>query len=394
MKLRVNDNIWGEKVEIGYRRSFFTKDIIAIILITALLIIEFPIILLFIKKIAPPDFNFMLLSLALIVLLLGIFILIFLASPPKLLRLKASKTREEIELVWRKNLIFKSNEVIACQLIDKMSVNVIDTNSQSIVKMEIKKFDGEKINFRFSLEPSNFHEKLSEVLMNLAVITGFKSYTANRGVSGYRVLFTKSLQGKSLIDNFQRELNFENEIEKINDIKISDITIRELSDAKISIYKRPNFLDIIRLIFLFVIFPALFIFAYIIKNPGNYVPIAVALMLYLFIAYMIRRLISPMEITIDKLRDIVRVKKLFIHYSFPLSQIYQLELSDQPSRRTGTLIFHVDAILKNGRKHQLFYTESSDEEDKNHEVYENIMLLLKIIKSMIDIEIKDRTKHI
>lgn len=52
MKLKIIDNIWGEKVEIGYEGSFFTKDVIVIILITALVIVETPIILLFLKKIA------------------------------------------------------------------------------------------------------------------------------------------------------------------------------------------------------------------------------------------------------------------------------------------------------------------------------------------------------
>ncbi len=396
MKLTVLDNIWGEKVEIGYKGSFFTKDVIAIILIFVIVIVETPIILLLLKKLSSSDLNFLFFSLAFLALLLGVFILIFLTSPPKLIILKASKAKGELELVWRRNLIFKSTEGIACNLIDKALINIIDTKSQNIVKMEIAKFNGEKISFRFSLESSNFHERLSGILMNLAVIIGFKSYTANRGVSSYRVSFTKSSEGKFYIDDFHREIKFENEDhrEKIRDIKIPNLTIRELSEAKISLYKRPNFYDIMRLLFVFLIFPALFVLAFMAKNPGSYIPVVVVLLVYIFIVYLVRRIISPMETSIDKLRGIVKVKKLFFSYSFPISQIYQIELSDQLSRRTGTFIFHVDARLKNGRVYQLFYTEFSDKEDKKHEVFENIMHLLKIIKSNFDIEIKDKTKYL
>lgn len=90
--------------------------------------------------------------------------------------------------------------------------------------------------------------------MNLAVIIGFKSYTANRGGSGYRVSFTKSSEGKFYIDDFQRELKFENDIEKTRDIKIPDLTIRELSEAKTLLYKKTSFYDIIRLFFLSITF--------------------------------------------------------------------------------------------------------------------------------------------
>lgn len=394
MILKVIENIWGEKLEIGYRGSPFTKDVIVIILITVLVIVEIPIILFFLKKVASTDFNFLFLSLALIALLLGVVIMFFLSSPPKLLNLSVSKAKGEIELIWRRNLLFKSQQIISNQLIDEMSINIIDTKPQSIIKMEIEKFNGEKISFRFSLASSDFHERLSEILWNLAVIIGFKSYTANRGVSSYRVLFTKSLEGNSNIDNFQRELKFENDIEKISDIKIPDLTIREFSEAKISLYKKSNFYDIIRLIFLFVIFPAVLSFAFMVKSPDYYVHVVVALMVYIFIGYMIRKLISPMETTIDILRSIVKVKKLFFSYSFPLSQIYQLELSDQISSRTGTLIFHVNARLKSGKAYQLFYTEFSNKDDKKYEVFENIMLLLKIIQSKLNVEIKDKTKHI
>lgn len=131
-----------------------------------------------------------------------------------------------------------------------------------------------------------------------------------------------------------------------------------------------------------------------VKNSVSYVSLAVTLMVHLFIVYMIRSLISPMETTIDKSRGIVKVKKLFLSYSFRLSQIYQIDLSDQLSRKTGTLIFHIYARLRSGKAYQLFYTGFSDKDDKKYEVFENIMLLLKIINSKIDIEIQDKTKHI
>lgn len=396
MKLKILDNIWGEKVEIGHEGSPFTKDVIVIILIFLIVIVETPIILLLLKKIASSDLNFLFFSSGLIILLLTVFILVFLSSPPKLLNLKASKAKGELELIWRKNLIFKTQQIIASNLINKMLINVIETTPQSIVRMEIETFDGKKINTHFILGSYESNEKINEILLNLAIIIGFKSYTTERILSSYTVLFTKSKEGKFYIDDFKKELKFDDveDRENLSSIKIPDLTIRELTEAKISLYKRPSLYDILRLIIVFLIFPGLFIFAFINKNPGSYIPVVLVLLIYIFIVYLIRRLISPMEIIIDRIRGIVRVKKLFLSLSFPISQIQQIELSEQLSRRTGTLLFHVDARLKNGRKHQLFYTEFIDKDDRRYEVFNNIMLLLKIIQARLDVEIKNNIKHL
>lgn len=402
MSLKVIENIWGEKFEIASRGGFFTKELIAITLIAVLVIVEVPIILLILKKIAPSDFNFILFILAFVVILLGVFILVFLASPPKLIFIKASKEKGEIELGWRRNLILRTQQTIAIHLVNKILITVFSIKSKKRIRMEIEKLNGENIIATFSYEPSDFNEKvncqlkLDTVLLNLGKIVGFESYTAKRGISVYELSFTKATKGRALIDDSQRELKFEenHREQNIRDIKIPDLIIREISDGKISLYKKTNFYDILRLFFILVIFPALFIIAYLSKDPKSYIPVAVILIVYIFLLYLMRRFISPIEVTIDRLRGSIKIKKLFFSYSFPISQIHQIELSDQVSKRTGTFIFHVNARFKNGRVHQLFYTEFSDRKEKKYEIHENIMLLLKIIQSQFNIEITDKTKHI
>lgn len=396
MKLTVIENIWGERVEIGNRGSFFTKELIAITLVAVIIIVEIPVLLLLIKKFTPSDFNFLLFTLVFLALAIGIFILFFLSAPSKLLKIRASKASGEIELEWRRNLIFRARQKIINQLVNKMLITVYSAKCKNRVRVEIEKLNGDKTIASFPFEPTEYSESIDRALLSLAKIMGFETYTAKRRISFYQISFSKSSRGKALIDESQRELKFE-EYERdqiIKEIKVPNLVIKELSDEKISFYKKPNFYDLIRLFSMFVLFPALFIFAYHSKGPKNYIPVFVTLIVFAFIFYLMRRMISPMETTIDKLRGIIKVRKLFFSYSFPLSQIDNIELSDQIIRRSGTFIFHVDARLKNGKVHQLFYTEFANKEEKIYEVYENMNILFVFIKESFGIPLTDKTKNI
>lgn len=396
MKLTVIENIWGEKVEIGYRGGFFTKELIAMTLVAVILIVEIPIILLLLKKLAPSDFNFLLITLVFLALVIGILILLFFSVSPKLVRIKTSKSSEEIELEWRRNLLFKTQQTIAHHLVNKMLITLFRAKSKNRVKIEIEKFNGERTIATFPFEPTDYHENFDRVLLNLAKIVGFETYTAKRGVSVYEVLFDKSSRGKALIDESQRELKFEadDREESLRDIQIPNLTIKELSGLKISIYKKPNLYDLIRLFSIFVLFPALLVFVYFEAGSKTYAPIFVTLIVFILIAYQMRRLISPMETTIDRLRGVIKVRKLFFSHKFQLSELEKIELSDQVIRRVGNFVFHVDGRLKNGKVHQLFYTEFANEAEKIYEVYENLNFLLSYISKNLGITTIDKTKHL
>ncbi|MCX8033934.1 MAG: hypothetical protein N3A00_01280 [Thermodesulfovibrio sp.] len=397
MKLNVNENIWAESLSLSSRQGIFTKELIVIILIFVLILIETPAILLLIKKFSEKSTEFFMFTIIMIGLILGIFLMVFLSAPPKLFEISIKRMDNILSLGWIKNLIFRSRENLSFEFIKKMNISLHKIKNENRIRMEIDKIDGRKINTVFTLDTQEPLENTLKIFLNMANIIGFQSYTAYSTGTGYIITFSKGLEEKRRIDENKKDVIFESDKTQVDKeaIKIPNLIIKELNSAKAMIYKKPNFYDILRLLFVFIFYPLLLIFLVSLpKDNEKYMVFSFALFMYIFIFYLIRRYLSPMETVMDKLRGTVKVKKIIFSLNFPLSQIKQIEISDQISGRTNTFFFHVDARLHNGRRHQLFYTEFTKNKEKIYEVYENMNLLLSNISKEMNIPIVDKTKNI
>ncbi|MCS7203787.1 MAG: hypothetical protein NZ809_05010 [Thermodesulfovibrio sp.] len=392
MKLYVDENIWSESVVLTYKKGIFSRDLIVITLLFVLVIVEMPIILLLIRKFSESSKEFLLLATAMVAFMLGIFLLVFLSAPAKLSLIKITKADRTLYLGWIKNFIFRSKESVLFENIKAMNISVYTIKDENRIKMEIEKTSGEKIISVFSIESL---ENILTLFLNMAIIIDFQSYTAYRGSYGYRVRFSKAFDEKRRINKNLRDLVFESQdyIEK-EAIKIPNTIIKELNPLKIIIYRKPNLYDIMRLVTVFIVFPFILFLSFMPKEPQKYIAVIVAIFAYLFTFYFMRRFLSPMKTVIDKLRGVVKVRRFIFSMTFPISQITQIEISDQIIKRIGTFIFHLDAILKNNRRHQLFYSEFSYKREKIYEVYENIIFLGENISKNLEVPLVNKTKYI
>lgn len=397
MKLYVNDNVWGESLSLISKKGILTKELTVIILIFILVLIEMPAILFLIKKFSEKSTEFLIFTIIMIGLIFGIFLMVFLSAPPKLFEINMKRVDNALSLGWIKNLLFRSTEIISFELIKKINISLYKIKNENRIRMEIEKIDGRKINTVFTLDIQETPEDTLKIFLNMANIIGFQSYTAYLTGTGYMIKFSKGFEERIRIDGSIKDVIVEKDKPRIEreQINIPNLIIKELNSAKAIIYKKLNFYDILRLFFIFIFYPLLLLFLVSLpKDNEKYMVFPFALFMYIFIFYLIRRYLSPMETVIDKLRGTVKVKKFIFSITFPLSQIKQIEISDQISRRTNTFFLHVDARLHNGRRHQLFYTEFTKNREKIYEVYEKMHLLLDNISKEMNIPIINRTKNV
>ncbi len=160
--------------------------------------------------------------------------------------------------------------------------------------------------------------------------------------------------------NYSSKLVFEEgkrDIEK-DKLRITNLVIEELNPLKVILYRKPNLFDIVRFLILYLIFPLLFLFILIYEKTQKLTALSISLFAYVIILYLTRRMIAPMNILIDKMRGTVKVKKIIYSYTFPISEIKEIQISDMIGRRTGTFLFFVDAIMKDNRKKSTLFHRS------------------------------------
>lgn len=386
------ENIWNESVYLS-SESKFTKELKILILLFIVVVLELPIIFLLLKPAFHDEKDFYLFIFAMIFMILGVFSIVVLSAPSKLYSISVNRHKNSVELRWIRNLFFEKVETIPFEKLSKIYVSIVNTRGKNRVIMKIEKIDGNRVNAVFTLLETD-KEEIANVFLNMALIAGFQSYTAFREGNCFSINFSKGFEEKTRL-NYSFKLFFEEgkrDIEK-DKLRITNLVIEELNPLKVILYRKPNLFDIVRFLILYLIFPLLFLFILIYEKTQKLTALSISLFAYVIILYLTRRMIAPMNILIDKMRGTVKVKKIIYSYTFPISEIKEIQISDMIGRRTGTFLFFVDAIMKDNRKNQLFFIEVKSQESLIYETYVNIKILLDQIFGELNIPIIEMTKN-
>lgn len=386
------ENIWNESVYLS-SESKFTKELKILILLFIVVVLELPIIFLLLKPAFHDEKDFYLFIFAMIFMILGVFSIVVLSAPSKLYSISVNRHKNSVELRWIRNLFLEKIETIPFEKLSKIYVSIVNTRGKNRVIMKIEKIDGNRVNAVFTLLETD-KEEIANVFLNMALIAGFQSYTAFREGNCFSINFSKGFEEKTRL-NYSSKLVFEEgkrDIEK-DKLRITNLVIEELNPLKVILYRKPNLFDIVRFLILYLIFPLLFLFILIYEKTQKLTALSISLFAYVIILYLTRRMIAPMNILIDKMRGTVKVKKIIYSYTFPISEIKEIQISDMIGRRTGTFLFFVDAIMKDNRKNQLFFIEVKSQESLIHETYVNIKILLDQIFGELNIPIIEMTKN-
>lgn len=386
------ENIWNESVYLS-SESKFTKELKILILLFIVVVLELPIIFLLLKPAFHDEKDFYLFIFAMIFMILGVFSIVVLCAPSKLYSISVNRHKNSFELRWIRNLFLEKIETIPFEKLSKIYVSIVNTRGKNRVIMKIEKIDGNRVNAVFTLLETD-KEEIANVFLNMALIAGFQSYTAFREGNCFSINFSKGFEEKTRL-NYSFKLFFEEgkrDIEK-DKLRITNLVIEELNPLKVILYRKPNLFDIVRFLILYLIFPLLFLFILIYEKTQKLTALSISLFAYVIILYLTRRMIAPMNILIDKMRGTVKVKKIIYSYTFPISEIKEIQISDMIGRRTGTFLFFVDAIMKDNRKNQLFFIEVKSQESLIYETYVNIKFLLDQIFGELNIPIIEMTKN-
>ncbi|GAQ95357.1 hypothetical protein TAGGR_2247 [Thermodesulfovibrio aggregans] len=386
------ENIWNESVYLS-SESKFTKELKILILLFIVVVLELPIIFLLLKPAFHDEKDFYLFIFAMIFMILGVFSIVVLSAPSKLYSISVNRHKNSVELRWIRNLFLEKIETIPFEKLSKIYVSIVNTRGKNRVIIKIEKIDGNRVNAVFTLLETD-KEEIANVFLNMALIAGFQSYTAFREGNCFSINFSKGFEEKTRL-NYSSKLVFEEgkrDIEK-DKLRITNLVIEELNPLKVILYRKPNLFDIVRFLILYLIFPLLFLFILIYEKTQKLTALSISLFAYVIILYLTRRMIAPMNILIDKMRGTVKVKKIIYSYTFPISEIKEIQISDMIGRRTGTFLFFVDAIMKDNRKNQLFFIEVKSQESLIHETYVNIKILLDQIFGELNIPIIEMTKN-
>jgi len=363
-----------ESVVLEAKREKLSKDLLIIILIFVLIIVELPIILLFLKKtIQNLSDYFYIIYFALTIL---VFFIVFASAVPKVFMIKANNCN--IEIGWIKNFIFKRVQRIHCNEIKKMVISYLKKDSDEKILLEIFTDKKTPTLISFSISGSNNIKEIARIFLNIGYILNFYTYGAKTvGELSFIMNLSKTFDEKRKIEDEIDNFVFEEISEDINpkEIKIPYVEVRDLNPLRIVLYRKANFYDLLRIFLLLVFFPFAIIMLFIYAPSKNYYAISMLIPFYLLILYLMRDLIAPIKLEISKIKGLVTVKRLFIKDSFPLYQIEQIEVKEIKANRSGTYIFQIYGRLKNGRKKLLFFTEFGYRKEKVLEVFANINIL-------------------
>lgn len=385
MKLSVRENIWSESLELISKESVFTKDVKIIFLLLILVIVELPIFLILIEKLLVEKKELLLFTFVIVFLVL--VSLIFISAPAKLFLISIQSSNKFMELGWIKYRIFRRKEKIPFEHLLKINVSLYRIGKEKRIRMEVET-NYKKITAFFEIDENENNEDLAKIFLNLAFISGFQTYTAYHKVDGFRINFSKGFDERRKITD-SGELFFEEEKIQIerNSINIPYLIIEELGPSRIKLYRKPNTYDILRLLLIFVVFPVLLIMLLFFESSKNPLSLILPFTFYILILNVMRKMIAPVNVTIDRLRGVITVKKLIISVIIPISQIKQIEIRDQISSRTGTFLFYVDARTNSDKKYQLFFTEFPRQTEKIYRTFEDLTLFLDYISKVLEIPV-------
>lgn len=127
--------------------------------------------------------------------------------------------------------------------------------------------------------------------------------------------------------------------------------------------------------------------AYQSKDPQKYLAMAISSVIYLRALYFLRNFLSLIEIFIDKLRGMIKIKKLFLTKTISLREIEHLEVKGVSLRR-GPFVFHIFLRLKNSRQIHFFFIEiPSKETSQIQETFAHLSKLLDYMKEHYDFKV-------
>lgn len=371
--------------------GFFTKDFRFILLFFLLVFLEVPIFLLLIKFLGDESL-FYIFAFIFVASIMGIFLLIIIFAYPKLFLLYANKEDGKLRLGWIKNLIFKSFQEIPFKDITDIYSIVVGLEKKKKVAINLKTIDGKTLNFSFILKDIVDDIEIARILITLSNILGFNTYKATLSSSILRIYFSKDFDLIAKTSDVKSIKFVKEDGKKIinNEFSIPDLKIKLIGERVISVLRKPNKYDLLRIIAFFVICPLIILIALLSKDPYKYHAIAFSISIYLIIIYIFRKYLVPIEVIFDMSTGEISIKRvLFSKKKFYLFDINEIEVKDVKINRMGTILFEISYLLKDNKKMQLFFVETPINSSKNFEVLVNIITLLEYLTSNFNIPIKN-----
>lgn len=395
MEFYLQKNIDFQSVFLESKDSIFSKDFKILLAFILLILLEVPVFLIIIKIFAN-EALFKTFLLVFTASLLALFVAIFLFAHPKLFLIHADREKGKLLLGWIKYLVIKSFQEIRYEDIESIKVIILDLAGNNKVVLNVKEISGQTLNLTFTIKDMNDVNEITRVLINLSNILGFHTYTAFNKKFAMEIKFSKYYDLVNRTDDLRniKYLRDENE-ELLSDINIPDIKVDVKDGERVSIIRKPNLYDLIRVLALFVVFPVIIIIAFLSKDPYKYHAIIISLAIYSAILFYFKKYLVPIQILFHRLSGEVLISRAFLMKTrFHLSNVREIEIRDFRQNRMGSLIFEVLALLNNNKKILLFFVETSLSNKRTYEIFVNILSLVNYLVLNYNVPIKDSCKSI
>lgn len=392
--LEAKENHWQEALSLKAKNTLDRTQVILLLLFFFILLDFFLLITLF--KPFWDDLRH-LIPLLVIFLMLPLFILslVSLSFVPRLISLKATSTSPTIELQVLQRPFSRKKYLFSKEEVKRVYLSLNQGKRQNLIIMDLTLAQEKVLRTIYAMDKAYSKEEISKLFLNLAHLLEMKSYRALSHSKGFIITLAQDTTEKNLITSKLDTFLFESS-EGLNKelLRLPFITVKELSPWRIHLYKGVSFYDILRYLALFVLVPSLFMIAYQSKDPQKYLAMAISSVIYLWALYFLRNFLSPIEIFIDKLRGMVKIKKLFLTKTISLREIEHLEVKDVSLRR-GPFVFHIFLRLKNSRQIHLFFIEiPSKETSQIQETFAHLSMLLDYMKEHYDFKVLWKLKQI
>ncbi|MCS7150408.1 MAG: hypothetical protein N2Z40_02715 [Caldimicrobium sp.] len=395
MHLSLEVYIPGEEFNLKAREIRSKRDVSFILIIFLLVLIEVPIFIFLLWKIAPTRENLLLWLTLFVLVTILIFSLVILFSPSRVYMIRAVRQENLLEVSFVENFFRRKRHLIPAEEIKGLHIQTYNFKGKNATIMCLERKNQRVMKLPFSMDLVESKEKLARIFLNLAQILNLKAYSARELPSGLHLVFQREFSEEARYPTETQELILEkDDTYYLLDLKIPQVRIEEQGPMKIVFRKNPNFWDIMRLIGVFIVFPVILVFISFTNEPGKPFLFVVVLLMYAFILHQTRNLLSPMSTIVDRIHNRLIICKPFFKKTLLLSEVVALEIRDQLSKRTGTVIFHLEAKLRGGKRYQLLYTEIPNEKERIYEVLGQIGLLIQKLEKMLEIATELKLKSV
>lgn len=394
MHLSIEVYIPGEELVLKAKEILYKRDVSIILILFLLVLIEVPIFILIFWKLAPNKENLLLWSTLFVLVILLIFSLVIFFYPSRVYMLRADRRENLLEVGFVKNLFIKKINLIPAGEIKGLYIKIYNIKDKNAVFMRLERENQKALTLFFFMNLLESKEKLAKVFLNLAKILNLKGYSAKELSTGLHLVFNREFSEEASNPLNTQEIIIEKEISRsLSNLNIPQLEIEEESPMRIVFKKKPNFWDVLRLIGIFVVFPLIFVIIYFADEPSKPFLLTAVLLIYSFMLYHTRYLLSPMTTIVDRLQNRLIIRKPFFQKTFLLSEVEAWEIRDQRISRTGTIIIHFEAKLRGGKRYQLFYIEIPTNREMLYEVLGQIEPLIQHLEKMLGVSTEFRLKE-